>query len=71
MKYSSKDNLELYWKDKNNAQNNFIKINDTNGSLFTFSTTISINVISNVSNYINLYWFYTCYEIKGHSFRVM
>lgn len=49
MRFSSYNNLELYWKDEQGNKRNIIEIVNTTGRLVTYSGTIDVNASSNVS----------------------
>lgn len=49
MRFSSNNNLELYWKDEQGNKRNIIENVNTIGSLVTYSGTIDVNASSNVS----------------------
>lgn len=50
MKFSSINNLELYWKDKQGNKRNIIENVNTSGKFVTDSKLIDVNAISNVSS---------------------
>lgn len=53
MKFSSNNNLELYWKDDQGTKRNIIenvKNVNTTGNFVTDSKLIDVNAISNVSS---------------------
>lgn len=50
MRFSSKQNLELFWEDENGDKKKIIKPDDTNGDLVTISETTYVNASSNVSD---------------------
>lgn len=49
IRFSSNNNLELYWKDEQGNKRNIIENVNTIGSLVTYSGTIDVNASSNVS----------------------
>lgn len=49
MRFSSNNNLELYWKDEQGNKRNIIKNANTTGTFVTYSETIDVNASSNVS----------------------
>lgn len=49
-KFSSINNLELYWKDKQGNKRNIIENVNTSGKFVTDSKLIDVNAISNVSS---------------------
>lgn len=50
MKFSSNNNLELYWKDDQGTKRNIIENVNTTGNFVTDSKLIDVNAISNVSS---------------------
>lgn len=50
MRFSSKNNLELYWKDEQGNKRNIIENVNTTGNFVTDSKLIDVNAISNVSS---------------------
>lgn len=48
MRFSSNNNLELYWKDEQGNKRNIIKNANTTGTFVTYSETIDVNASSNL-----------------------